>query len=765
MAEKRPSLNVLSGPLAGQKLVIEDAVDNILIGSDPSCGMVLDTPGVSPVHARLWIDLNGATVYDTNSPFGVYVNDARVVREAPLRNGDILWLGPPGEEGSVLIQCTLPVPAAASSGSEPAASEPDSAELSESEPPAPEPSASEPTSTPSTAPAPPPVEDTSATMRFSVPAFLTDEPELEESLPPPAYGDATVVMPSGPVGGADPDLPEPEPTVSLPPVDPADLVGDLEGLEVVEEPRIASPPPVEDMGFPDFDVEPTGAVAPPPLPPPRAASPVAAPPFPEFEEDMEPTVVDAPAPTLVTPSASPSPSAAPPPEPVEAEDEAEATVMYHHTDAPVLPTPAAAAPPAATPAPAAAPAAAASTAARPAAAPSRPAAPSAPPSPAPRPPAPRSTKPAAPPGPGPATARPAIAAPRVRAERPPSAPPPPEVAAPRRSGGRGALIAASAVVISALAFTAYWFLRAAPAGAPSAEASPIAAAPPPEATLPPTMAAAPPAAPAQTLAPAPVVAATPIPEAVTVVRSPVPSPRVAAAAPAVPPTLAGPRPGAPVPAGQRPPTAAPVAPVAPAPNPAQQRAAAVSTLMTQAHAASASRNYDAAISMLDEVLKLDSQNAAALSARNAAVAARNAARRTFVSGRTVVQTEKAKGGDLAGFDSADVSVKKATDFQGRLEFAMNPPNVKPGDPYRLQVALVNEGKKAIKVSGMTFTITVNGQKSGNPIAPRVKEIAPQQRVVLEELPGVFPATANTWMAEVLVTANKGDSLKNQITWK
>jgi hypothetical protein len=37
--------------------------------------------------------------------------------------------------------------------------------------------------------------------------------------------------------------------------------------------------------------------------------------------------------------------------------------------------------------------------------------------------------------------------------------------------------------------------------------------------------------------------------------------------------------------------------------------------------------------------------------------------------------------------------------------------------------------------------------------------------VLEELPGVFPATANTWMAEVLVTANKGDSLKNQITWK
>src|SRR6185436_17468724 len=118
MAEKRPSLNVLSGPLAGRNFVLEDAVDNILIGSDASCQFVLDTPGVSPIHARLWVDLNGATVYDTNSPNGVYVNDDRVVKEAPVRNGDILWLGPPGEEGSVLIQCILPPPppAAAAEG-------------------------------------------------------------------------------------------------------------------------------------------------------------------------------------------------------------------------------------------------------------------------------------------------------------------------------------------------------------------------------------------------------------------------------------------------------------------------------------------------------------------------------------------------------------------------------------------------------------------------------------------------------------------------
>src|SRR5204863_8792097 len=155
MAEKRPSLNVLSGPLSGRKLVLEDAVDNILIGSDPSCGFVLDTPGVSPIHARLWVDLNGATVYDTNSPNGVYVNDDRVVKEAPVRNGDILWLGPPGEEGSVLIQCILPT-------QDPAAAAAASASSGESAP-------------PDKARVEPPPDDTGATMACCVCAYLCEQ--------------------------------------------------------------------------------------------------------------------------------------------------------------------------------------------------------------------------------------------------------------------------------------------------------------------------------------------------------------------------------------------------------------------------------------------------------------------------------------------------------------------------------------------------------------------------------------------------------------
>ena len=762
MADKLPSLNVLSGPLAGHKFVIEDAVDNILIGSDSSCGFVLDTPGVSPIHARLWVDLNGATVYDTNSPAGVYVNDDRVVKESPVRNGDIIWLGPPGAEGSVLIQCILPLPGGAPAA---AAAPPDEHVPVD------------------TAPVEPSV-DTGATMAFGMSDYLPDDLPDEPALAPPPAADAdqedidsTVVMSSSALMG-DPaaELAELEPTVSYPPTDATMLLDGSEGLEVIDEPTVAMPPPlaappppaqavappapVEDIGgFPDFDVEPTVALAPPPLPS-RSAAPPAAPPE-EFEDELEPTMVDTPAPAIVAP---PRASAAPMPPPVPDrdlnEDDDTSTVIFHATDAPVIappvPPPAPTPPAAASPPPPAAPAPVVPRPPR-IAAPT----PSAAPPVAPRPPAearptPRAA-PAAPPAARPAVARSARAVPSVPPRRR-SRCPPRRSRPPAAAGvGKGALIAAIGVVVAALAFAGYWFTRS--PETPVAEATPIPAPPVTEAAAPITQAPAPVAveppvtqapAPPETQPPAPVAVTTPAPVAPTAARTPLPSPRVAAATP----------PAQRPPAGQRPPVAAtPAGPTA-----AQQTAAAVSNLLAQAKTASDAKNYDAAVAMYDEVLKLDPQNGAASAGRAAAQAARTASRRTFVSSRTVVQTEQKSKGGLSGFDSADV-VQKNPDFLGRLEFVMNPSTVKPGDPYRLQIAMVNEGKKTIKISGMTFTVTVNGQKTGNPIAPKVKEVAPQQRVVLEELPGVFPAAANTWMAEVLVTANKGDSLRNQITWK
>src|SRR4051812_21052824 len=98
------SLTVLNGPLQGTRLEIDDSADEVLIGSDPGCRFSLDLPGVSPIHARLWIDHTGLTVHDTRSARGVFVNQTRVDGEAPLGNGDVLSLGTPGEEDTVRLQ-------------------------------------------------------------------------------------------------------------------------------------------------------------------------------------------------------------------------------------------------------------------------------------------------------------------------------------------------------------------------------------------------------------------------------------------------------------------------------------------------------------------------------------------------------------------------------------------------------------------------------------------------------------------------------------
>src|SRR5262245_44157853 len=124
MAETPPdaaSLTILAGPLKGQRLVLDDAVDDVLIGSDPDCRMCIDVGGVSPIHARLWLDPEGAILYDTHSAAGVYVNDDRVSERAPLHDGDIIWLGAPAGNGSVMLQFRQP----GASGAAAAASQPE----------------------------------------------------------------------------------------------------------------------------------------------------------------------------------------------------------------------------------------------------------------------------------------------------------------------------------------------------------------------------------------------------------------------------------------------------------------------------------------------------------------------------------------------------------------------------------------------------------------------------------------------------------------
>jgi hypothetical protein len=200
---------------------------------------------------------------------------------------------------------------------------------------------------------------------------------------------------------------------------------------------------------------------------------------------------------------------------------------------------------------------------------------------------------------------------------------------------------------------------------------------------------------------------------------------------------------------------------------AQQAAAEAQALLGQAEAAMAARQYDAAVGHLDGALRLESGNTRATTLRADAVRRRDLARRRFAAGQTAVQSPKAqKASDLAGFDTGDADLRKAPDFLGRVEFEMSPASgLEAGAAWTLRVYVVNEGKKAIRVQGVTVGTTVNGSASGGAVPPRTREVAPQARALVAEATGSWREGTTAWAADATVTAGKGESLRNTLTWR
>jgi hypothetical protein len=324
---------------------------------------------------------------------------------------------------------------------------------------------------------------------------------------------------------------------------------------------------------------------------------------------------------------------------------------------------------------------------------------------------------------------------------------------PAARGGPPMLLIGGAVGLVVLAVGGFLAWRSMGHGAPAPQPTPTpiarASEPPPPVATPTPEAVAPTAA--------PVVAATPTPLA-----TPLPTPHPATPAPAA---AATPTPR-PTPTPRATPTAAAAATPPPGPSPDQARAQQVAGLLSQAEASIGSHQYDAALGQLDSALKLDPGNARATSLRADAAQRRDFARRRFVPGRTVVDSEKTRkdkaSGGLVGFDADE----KAPDFNGKIEFEMTPAGpVEANEAWTLKVFVVNQGKKPIKVQGVTLGAAVNGSGSPAPVATSVKEIAPQQRVQVGETTGSWKEGTTSWVAQAMLTAPKNETLSNTLTWK
>jgi hypothetical protein len=218
----------------------------------------------------------------------------------------------------------------------------------------------------------------------------------------------------------------------------------------------------------------------------------------------------------------------------------------------------------------------------------------------------------------------------------------------------------------------------------------------------------------------------------------------------------------------------------------QARAASeITSLLNRADEALEAKKYDSALELYGEVLKLDPQNQRAGMGRTGATTARALAQaptgaatrpaaapsKTFVSGKTVAQSAETSpvGSVPAGFeDSPNVNVRRGTQaaqLPGRIVFEVKPDPVRPGERYSVTVFFNNEGGASIPLKDMTVTTTVNGRRAGGAVSPEVAEIAPRQKAVLLSQSDIWREDVTSWSMEVTVRTARGETYRNQATWR
>ncbi|HET7292114.1 MAG TPA: IPT/TIG domain-containing protein [Vicinamibacteria bacterium] len=141
------------------------------------------------------------------------------------------------------------------------------------------------------------------------------------------------------------------------------------------------------------------------------------------------------------------------------------------------------------------------------------------------------------------------------------------------------------------------------------------------------------------------------------------------------------------------------------------------------------------------------------------------AQRRFVLERTEVESTKRVSADLEGFDTDGVAVKRAPDVVGRVDFEVMPAQVKPGDRFTVNVYLINDGRKDIKLKDMFVATNVNGRLVSGPATPRAREVGPKKKAVIGSFSDTWRDTIATWAMDVTVTSDRGDVYKNQVIWK
>lgn len=88
-SEDYPSLVAQAGPLNGQRWILKD---DLLVGRDDACHVVIQNRQVSRYHARLVSLEGGVQIEDLGSKNGTHVNGHELVEPVLLQDGDVIQI-------------------------------------------------------------------------------------------------------------------------------------------------------------------------------------------------------------------------------------------------------------------------------------------------------------------------------------------------------------------------------------------------------------------------------------------------------------------------------------------------------------------------------------------------------------------------------------------------------------------------------------------------------------------------------------------------
>jgi hypothetical protein len=161
-----------------------------------------------------------------------------------------------------------------------------------------------------------------------------------------------------------------------------------------------------------------------------------------------------------------------------------------------------------------------------------------------------------------------------------------------------------------------------------------------------------------------------------------------------------------------------------------------------------------------------------LEAREAATPpapAAEASRSRFRLGATSYVDPKEAGPEVKGFVPGEQKIHRASTLPPNpalLLIDLVPERIRPGEPYRLSVRLVNQSNHAIVPSSLRLDWSFRGMNTGGDVALGVERIDPQQSALLHAVSGDWTEAHQAGGVRVTatLTLDDGARLSNSLHW-